>query len=237
MNAEPLVIKASGIVDAWRLATEQILEGGERFNLSVHITNPAVLDETEVGRCCHRRVAPDIRQSVYDVANTIFPKDSLLHQADPQAFFAHYQPLYERGQRRHPTTWGTYFLRLVSFGVGDKNQLSKIVEAMKNWNAKPRAAFVLHLSSAELDNPRLRGGPCWQYGQFIRTGDEEMSLVAVYRSHDYFQKALGNFVGLNRLLRFVCHHAGMKPGTLTCLSTFAHLQAERTKTRQLLSIT
>ena len=237
MNTEPLVIRAAGIVEAWRLATEHIIRQGETFNLSVHITNPAALDETEVGHHCHRRVAPGIRQSVYDVANTIFPKDSPLHQADPQSFFARYRPLYERGQRRHPTAWGTYFLRLVSFGAGGKNQLSKVVEAMKNWNAKPRAAFVVHLSSAELDNPRLRGGPCWQYGQFIRSGDDEMSLVAVYRSHDYFQKALGNFVGLNRLLRFVCRHSGMKPGTLTCLSTFAHLQGERTKTRQLLSLT
>jgi len=236
MNTEPFVIKAEGIVEGWRLATEHIIGHGERFNLSVHITNPAGLDEAEVGRYCHRRVAPRIRQSVYDVANTIFPKGSALHEVDLPSFFAHYQALYERGQRRHPTAWGTYFLRLIAFGLGRKNQLRKVVEGMASWKVKPRAAFLVHLSSTELDNPRPLGAPCWQYGQFIRSGDDEMSMVAVYRSHDYFQKALGNFVGLNRLLRFVCHHSGMKPGTLTCLSTFAHLQDERTKTRQLLRL-
>jgi thymidylate synthase len=107
---------------------------------------------------------------------------------------------------------------------------------LANWKTNSRAAFALHLSSADLDNPRPRGGPCLQYVQFIRNGERELSLSAVYRSHDYFQKALGNFVGLTRLLKFVCHHSGMQPGTLTCLSTYASLQNQQAKTRQLLGI-
>ena len=236
MNTEPHIIKASGILDAWKSATELLVRDGDRFNLTIHITEPASTNEAEVARFCHRRVSPEISKSVYDVANTIFPVASSRRSGDLNQFFSHYQKVYERGQRRHPQAWGTYFLRLIAFGKGKENQLGKVIEGLANWKSKPRAAFVVHLSSTELDNPRPLGAPCWQYAQFIRNGDDVLSLSAVYRSHDYFQKALGNFVGLTRLLRFVCDRSKMKPGTLTCLSTYASLQSQQGKTRQLLGI-
>lgn len=234
MNTEPLVIKATGVVEAWKTATKLLVDDGDRFNLAVHITDPAALVEADVGRFCHRRVSPDITKSVYDVANTIFPAASVLHAGDPAEFFAHYLKAYERGQRRHRTVWGTYFLRLTSFGKTGENQIQKILDALINWKSRPRAAFVVHLSSTDLDNPRPLGAPCWQYAQFIRNGDNTLSIVAVYRSQDFFQKALGNFVGLTRLLKFVCQHSAMTPGTLTCNATYANLQGQRTKARQLL---
>jgi len=236
MITEPRIIRAEGIVEAWKAATELLVRDGDRFNLNVHITNPASTNEADVAPFCHRRVSPDISKSVYDVANTIFPSTSPLHSGDLDLFISHYKKVYERGQRRYPQAWGTYFLRLVAFGDGKENQLRKVMHALANWKNHPRAAFVLHLSSTDLDNPRPRGGPCLQYVQFIRNEDKVLSLSAVYRSHDYFQKALGNFVGLTRLLRFVCNHSGMQPGTLTCLSTYASLQNQQAKTRQLLGI-
>lgn len=236
MNTEPHVIRATGIVEAWRSAAELLLRDGDRFNMTVHITKPAASDEADVARFCHRRVAPRISKSVYDVANTIFPSTGPLHSGDLKRFFSHYQKVYERGQKRHPSAWGTYFLRLVAFGKGQHNQLAKLIEGMAAWGDRPRAAFVIHLSSSELDNPRPLGAPCWQYAQFIRNEDDVLSISAVYRSHDYFQKALGNFVGLTRLLRFVCQHSGMNPGTLTCLSTYASLQNQQAKTRRLIGM-
>lgn len=236
MNTEPYIIKGTGIVDAWSAAAKLLLQEGDRFNLNVHIANPASSNEVDVALFCHRRVSPGIAKSVYDVANTIFPAASRLHSGDLNQFFNHYQKVYARGQRRHPQAWGTYFLRLVSFGKGKENQLRKIIDGLATWKSRPRAAFVLHLSSTELDNPRPLGAPCWQYAQFVRNGDNVLSLSAVYRSQDYFQKALGNFVGLTRLLRFVCEHSRMIPGTLTCLSTYASLQNQQAKTRQLLGI-
>jgi thymidylate synthase len=233
---EPYIIKADGVVEAWKSAARLLVEQGDRFNLNVHIASPASLNEAEVAAFCHRRVAPEISKSVYDVANTIFPAASAYHGGDLKEFFAHYQKVYERGQRRYRNSWGTYFLRLVAFGEDKENQLGKVMHGLSNWKSKPHAAFVLHLSSADLDNPRPLGAPCWQYAQFIRSGDDVLSLSAVYRSHDYFQKALGNFVGLTRLLRFVCERSNMMPGTLTCLSTFASLQNEKVKSRQLLGI-
>lgn len=234
MNTEPRVIKAPDVVEAWKAATRLLVDDGDCFNLAVHITNPSGLVEADVARYCHRRVSPRISKSVYDVANTIFPAASALHAGELEKFFAHYRKVYERGQKRHPTAWGAYYLRLTSFGESHQNQIQKILDALNGWNCRPRAAFVVHLSSTDLDNPRALGAPCWQYGQFIRNEDNTLSFVAVYRSQDFFQKALGNFVGLTRLLKFVCQRAGMMPGTLTCHATYATLQRDRAKARKLL---
>ena len=232
MITEPLIVTESGVLDAWLSATRILLDGGDRFNLTVHISSPVTLNEKDVAKYCHQTVDPRIRKSVYDVANTIFPRDGVLHTRPLQNFFEHYLEVYKRGQRKHSGTWGCYFLRLISFGQKRENQLAKVINGISAWQSKPRAAFVLHLSSTELDNPRPRGAPCWQYAQFLRSEDATLSLVAVYRSHDYFQKALGNFVGLTRLLKFVCHHGSMQPGTITCLSSYATLQGQETKARK-----
>lgn len=236
MITEPRIIKAAGIIEAWKAAARLLVSDGDRFNLTIHVTNPTSFKEAEVAPYCHRHVAPGISKSVFDVANTIFPSASQLHTGDLNHFFRHYERVYERGQRRYSQAWGTYFLRLIAFGRGRENQLAKTINGLANWKSKPKAAFVLHLSSSDLDNPRPLGAPCWQYAQFIRNGDNELSLSAVYRSHDYFQKALGNFVGLTRLLKFVCFHSGLQAGTMTCLSTYASLQNQQAKTRQLLGI-
>jgi thymidylate synthase len=236
MNTEPCIIARPCVIEAWKAATKLLVDEGDRFNLTVHITSPTALNEADVAPFCHRLVLPGSSKSVYDVANTIFPAAAALHSGDLDQFFAHYHRVYKRGQRRHRTAWGTYYLRLTAFGKGQKNQLRKIISVLTEWRSQPRAAFVIHLSSTDLDNPRVMGAPCWQYAQFIRSGDNTLSMTAVYRSHDYFQKALGNFVGLTRLLRFVCQHSKMTPGTLTCLSTYATLQSQKAKTRQLLEI-
>ncbi len=182
MITAPLVITADSLLEAWTRAATLLLEQGDRFNLTIHITNPASIDEAHVAARCHRRVMPGIHKSVYDVANTIFPATSALHSGDLEQFFAYYYKIYARGQRRHRTAWGTYFLRLIAFGTKKDNQLQKIINALVEWNSRPRAAFVLHLSSPELDNPRTMGAPCWQYAQFIRSADGELSMSAVYRS-------------------------------------------------------
>jgi len=227
------MVSDPSMVAAWRAATQLIVDDGDRFNLTVHIKEPTAYDEAEVRAMDPRAVDPSVK-SVFDVANTIFPRGRGHESDSPAEFSEHYGAAYERGLTRTPNAWGTYFQRLMAFGDGGKNQLLKIIDCINDWKAKPRAAFGLHLSGAHLDNPRPLGAPCWQYGQFIRTDDSVLSLSVMYRSHDYFQKALGNFVGLARLLRFVCEHTDQEPGTVTCLSTYAHLGGKKAAARKLL---
>jgi hypothetical protein len=55
---------------------------------------------------------------------------------------------------------------------------------------------------------------------------KELELTAIYRSHYYIQRALGNLIGLAQLMRFVALEAGLKVGRLTCISTDAHLDVQ-----------
>ena len=236
MISAPYIVARTSTIDAWHDAAELLTMNGDRFNLCVHVEQPAGLIEADVRRYDPRRVDRSAK-SVYDVANTIFPSDSAFHGSSVDDFFNHFIPVYVRGQRRYRSVWGTYFLRLAQFGNAGRNQLRTVIDAITNWKSRPRAAFVVHLSSPEFDRPRTMGAPCWQYAEFTRTDTNTLSLTAAYRSHDYFLKALGNFVGLTRLLKFVCRHTSMTEGTLTCLSVYAHLQGRAAETRRLLAQT
>lgn len=49
-----------------------------------------------------------------------------------------------------------------------------------------------------------------------------LDLVVVYRNHDFFNKALGNFIALGQLLRFIAVESGKTPGNLICHSVHAY---------------
>jgi thymidylate synthase len=234
MITEPCVIAEDEVIQAWRMAVELLLKHGERFNLVVHVRNPASLNEVNLARYDAKLVNPDFKKSVYDVANTIFPRIRRRHPNDLDKLFDYFLRVYERGQRRHSNSWGVYFLRLIRWGKSQTNQLEQIIHAIRTWKPRTRAAFVVHLSGADYDALRTIGAPCWQYGEFVRSDETTLSLTAVYRSHDYFRRALGNFAGLTRLLRFVCQQTGLQTGTLTCLSAYAFLQGTKTHSRELL---
>lgn len=51
--------------------------------------------------------------------------------------------------------------------------------------------------------------------------------TAVYRSHCYFSKAYGNFIGLGRLMQLVARETGLAAGELTVVSTQARLERVR----------
>ena len=79
---------------------------------------------------------------------------------------------------------------------------------------------------AESDQNRLRNGPCLSHLSFKLLHRSEVHLVAIYRYHYYGERAPGNLLGLSQLLAFVSKEAGLQPGTLTCVSTYAYLDSE-----------
>ena len=54
-----------------------------------------------------------------------------------------------------------------------------------------------------------------------------MHLTAIYRSHDYRYKALGNLLGLARLQACVANEVGVQLGTLVVHSIYAYLETGR----------
>ena len=79
---------------------------------------------------------------------------------------------------------------------------------------------------AALDAKANRNRPCLSHISFKLVDTNRVNLTAIYRSHHYCARALGNLIGLARLLKFVADECGLEVGTLTCISTFATLDAK-----------
>jgi thymidylate synthase len=77
-----------------------------------------------------------------------------------------------------------------------------------------------------LDGNRTRNGPCLSHVSLKVGVEDTLYLTALYRSHSYVARALGNFLGLASLQAFVCDQTGLAPGPLVCVSTYARLETD-----------
>lgn len=211
-------------LDAWQEGVKTLLgAGGELSNLITTIQQPcAIEDSWLVDRSPHKFAskADDIR----DVANTIFPEKLAARAPDRTSLYTMYLKRHDRTRswKRGRHAWGTYFERLIRFPASDVNQLERVIHKLQTWPVRNTTGLVFHLSSPAIDAPRTRGGPCWHYGELLWRADGSIDLVAVYRNHDFYNKVLGNFIGLGRLLQFICSESGKQPGKLICHSVHAY---------------
>ena len=212
------LFNANDCVDGWLQVSNYLIANHmQASNVLVTIANPTFEDPAWLTRFNPKGVHPN-GDKIRDVVNTIFPRKTLQNSADREDFYARYLKAHNRAKSGR---WGTYFERLVSFGATEENQLESVIRGLK-WKNKPRAALTVHLSSPETDSLQPIGAPCWHFGEFMCVDKTDLDLVVVYRNHDYFNKALGNFLGLSRLLSFVCAESGMTPGKLICHSVHAY---------------
>ncbi len=121
-----------------------------------------------------------------------------------------------RGRKLKFSGWAhTYFERLTGRWMkGDlvlheikENRIASIIEKIRLWNKDVEGALYAH-TDLPSDTLRVRGSPCLQYVQFRLFAQNRLEMFAVYRSHDYFNKALGNLIGLQRLGQFVAKSTG-----------------------------
>ena len=239
------------IVPTWLAASRYLLDQPSYMgrNMLLEIANP--IDLTEEDLDILRAISAALTRNTYGltietVAGTIFPQGLYTRHGREQLYSA-YQQVIERAKKRG--TWGTYFDRMTNrvSPEGDHvNPLDDLIEKLKR-SAKPgqrvyQSVYELcasdpavDLAQAEMggelstyepihDRRYLRGGPCLSHLSFKISERSNLDLTAMYRSHDYCARALGNLLGLSRLLRFVANESGLAAGTLSCLSTHAELE-------------
>ncbi|WP_132980477.1 MULTISPECIES: hypothetical protein [unclassified Pigmentiphaga] len=211
-------------LDAWREGVQTLLTRGEFFNLFTTVEQPAAFDLSWLQTHSPRRRGSG-RDDLREVIKTIFPYDLAQRTTDRQDLYNEYLRCHDRAMRfvRNRGTWGTYFERLVRFpGHPETNQLETVIGKLCTWPRRSGTSLVFHLSTPVCDTPRTRGGPCWHFGEIIWHPGNRLDLVVVYRNHDFFNKALGNFIGLGQLLNFICAASGKTPGRLLCHSVHAY---------------
>ncbi|MBC3932626.1 thymidylate synthase family protein [Undibacterium curvum] len=237
------------------------------MNLVLEIIDPMTVTEEDKKLMRQIDVAlksPGCDLTLDTVASTIFPYRMYERHGRP-AMYKKYFSALDRGKKSG--TWGTYAERIMSHpakdGINTINPLNMLVEKLRT-NGKARqsfkSAYELNLSDPEadlapildlfgdggdiptykavLDAKATRNRPCLSHVSFKLVDTDKVNLTAIYRSHHYCARALGNLVGLARLLNFVAKEAELEVGQLTCISTFATLDTSTwggvTKTRKLL---
>ena len=231
-----LIAEGDTALDAWRAGCVLLLDsGGEINNLMTTIAQPCKIQEIWLEQYSPARVKAGAN-TARNVANTLFPQSICKREANRADFYARYLKAHDRAHRwrRGRHAWGTYFERLVRFPPEGVNQLERAIEKLGTWPRRNTSGLVFHLSSPTIDTPRTRGGPCWQFAELLWNADESLDLVVVYRNHDFFNKVLGNFVGLGRLLRFICDATAKQPGKLVCHSVHSYFDCSQQQLRALI---
>jgi len=201
-------------------------------NLVVQITDAQQFDAALHQQVCQfatgaRLLGPK------DVAYTIFPHGLYRKRRTAQRLYVAYNRsggLYERTQSRVSYSWGTYFRRMTWYETKEEvvNQLDHTIQAIRRDNGVGRVfrgAFCIVIQVPGRETKRRRGGPCLNYIAVQRAGGNqgELGLLGVYRSHDFLERAYGNYWGLCNLLGFLAKETDSRPGPLTCVSSVAYV--------------
>lgn len=257
------------IVPTWLAASRYLLdcsnEDYQAQNLVLEISDPRTMtaDDAAMIRGVDALMrAADAGSAIERVADTIFPAGVYRRHGHP-AFYQRYLTIMERAKKKG--TWGTYAMRLIKRTNGKDaiNPLETVIQKLKRATSGGhpyRNGYELSVHDAGLDLPddaldfgcelplyepvsdarRVSNSPCLSHLSFKLGTSNDLHLTAVYRSHYYCSKALGNLIGLARLQDFVATQSQLEGGSLTCVSTFANLDSGAwggmSKTRELLKV-
>jgi thymidylate synthase len=227
---------------AWLAAAEHLADAPSQteYNLVIEIEKPTIHDAAD-----HR-----VRQVVEDflvtrgssplatVAGTIFPAAEYRDHGARGVYELYPTEVYPN-IRSGSGDWGRYAYRLVRWKTPEGetiNPLEIVVEKIKrqlNNGRRMRQCYELSLTESGIDLPLYdptedaaptRNRPCLSHISLKIGATDILYLTALYRSHTYVARALGNFIGLAALQAFVCVETGLEPGPLVCLSTYARLE-------------
>ncbi len=243
MINEPIVLIFDGFQMAWldvvkRLAISQ----WEVRNLIVQIKDPSILDNRFHDRISAFAESEELLGPKH-VAYTIFPHKLYRSKGNAAAIFNAYnmsEGLYDKLHRRKHG-WGTYFRRMTNYEGANKvvNQLDKIITAIKTRKSHSKAAYTIVIQNPGGETVKPLGGPCLNYIAVQiepepSTRAMVLGLLAVYRNHDFLERAYGNYWGLCNLLMFLAKEVNGISGPLTCVSSHAYVAGHKTAIKALI---
>jgi thymidylate synthase len=228
--------------DAWVSVSNMLLQNGHSENLLIEIEDPCNYDNLDnwISLYSPSLVTGNKQHQINNIINTIFPYKLALKTENRQELYSKYNSIYLRSRGIRKQKWGTYFDRLINFPKSagstiSTNQLENSILAL-NGNSRSKNYITFHLTSINIEsNIRPIGAPCWQFGEIAKGNNGELNLIAVYRNHDYFYKAFGNFIGLSKLLQYICEQTNCEPGKLIIHSTHAYHELSKSNLRRLIS--
>ena len=208
----------------------------EWWNIIVQITDPTLFDQDFTNKINFFKIEKEL-VSPKDVAYTIFPHKLYKGRGTAKQLYDKYiNRMYPYTRKCPRSGWGTYFYRMVHFETenGPVNQLDNIINAINTRKKKYRAAYTIIIEKTGLETIRPLGAPCLNYIAVQVSATESISLLCIYRNHDFLERAYGNYWGLSNLLRFLASETGLQPGYLTCISSHAYVSNHKRDLKKLL---
>lgn len=235
MINHPILINNDSFQQAWKEAARSLRNcNWETRNLVVHVTDPTAFDDN-FHETFSRFCALNSILGPKDVAYTIFPHKLYNTRGNADRLFQSYNRkggLYERLRRRPRRGWGTYFRRMTKYENQGypQNQLSNIIEAINDRSNIYKAAYTVIIQKPGGETIKPLGGPCLNYlavQMEPKASRALLGLLAVYRNHDFLERAYGNYWGLCNLICFFAEETNSEPGPLTCVSSHAYVDRQK----------
>lgn len=239
---KPVVISRPNLSHAWGETLLYIKDhaGKEIAPLVINITDlkdGIPQEELAIREALDKCLADHGKQSIEDVANTIFPS-SYWEQSNHNRheFFQSYlndiPKMKEDAKTNRPCL---YFERLIAFddSCPNGNQLDFIISNYNSLKEKDEGvrrsmlqATLFDPKTDHIPNPYL-SFPCLQHISFVYKKDGTMTLNAFYTIQYIFQKAYGNYLGLCRLGNFMAHEMNLKFDSLNCFVGIESLEVPK----------
>jgi len=218
----PVIIEGLSFQEVWLKACT-MLSGRSWgcYNLIAYINNPTLFNES-----IHNNVINYAKTNRIlgpkDVAYTIFP-----FKQNKGSFLRFFNRYIHRFYPRIKTRWGTYFARMINYenNSGNINQLKNIIQKINKRKSVSKAAYTIIIQYPGMETTLKMGGPCLNYIaiQLAPGKPRKIGLLAVYRNHDFLERAYGNYWGLCLLLQFLAKKTHSKVGPITCISSHAYV--------------
>lgn len=233
---EPILVTANSYSEAWAEAIFQLKEHSWNiWNLVVTIKSPAVRDASAFSLMTDFSRDNNLL-TPKQVQHTIFPQqfyESLrVHSRDD--LYNYYNRFYRRTRKQPHSGWGTYFKRMIDYETADGHvdQLGRIIDHINTWPRNHQAAHFMLIPQPYKEGNRHTGTPCLNYIAIqVEKGINDqriISLLGVYRNHDFLHRAFGNYLGLCDLLSYICCETNSSVGYLTCVSSHAYVDNNHT---------
>lgn len=223
------------LTDAWLAALEHLHDhDGEQLNLVTEIADPEPeLANSQVIAELDGWLLRKQKQRVDTVANTIFPAAFVRGGASRQQLYNRYLALLPRLRRQKGSGPGTYFGRLIEYPASADvragttfNQIEAIIQKieiqLRSNGPEKRFTYQAQIFVPSRDTMSIMSFPCMSFVSF-QLYEKRLCLTAFYRNQYYFERALGNFVGLAQLQRFVADEIGLDQGSLTVHACHAQI--------------
>lgn len=234
---EPVIISEDDFSVAWANALCALKNNSwDMWNLVVTIKQPdsennnAIKKLTDFAKS-KGLIIPE------QVLHTIFPQRiyKKVNKGDRERFYRWYNYFYKSTRKMPHSNWGTYFERMINYRTidgCDYDQLGSIIDHINERKHNHGASNIIFVPQIGKDSNRTMGAPCLNYVAVqIESNSEKriISLLAVYRNHDFRERTFGNYWGLCKLLKYICNETDSLMGCITCISSHAYVGSDKSE--------